>query len=138
MKNLREKSSKTAYSIVEGRKEKMEAEIKIINQSPFDRTLILGELYRQALIEIGYSPDTHVYDLNKDLIEHKSHLMSARYVLDVIRFYESLNEFDRAIYCCQVLEYGRHYNFWWMLYGDKFKFVRCYNYVINKTNKYFS
>lgn len=27
---------------------------------------LLGAMYRQALVEIGYSPDEHVYDLDRD------------------------------------------------------------------------
>jgi len=107
-------------------------------QTSLDRSLILGELFRQSLIEVGYSPDAHIYDLDYDFIAHKRETASTRYLFDAKNFYYSLPEFERSIYLCQVLEYGRHFRFWWLIYtADKAKYLRAYANVLRKMERAF-
>lgn len=116
----------------------MELVVNFIGQTPYDRSLILGELFRQALIECGYSPDAHIYDLDQGYLRRKKSTASVRYVLDAIRFYDSLPDFEARVYLCQVLEYGRHFQFWWLLYTpNKWKYLRAYSAVLNKLDKFF-
>lgn len=81
---------------------------------------LVGALYRQALVEIGFSPDAHVYDLERGFIERKSKkALAARFVLLVMDFYASLSAIRKKVFLCDFLECGRHYRFWWLEFFDR-------------------
>lgn len=116
----------------------MELCVSFPSQTPLDRSLILGELYRQSLIEVGYSADAHIYDLDYLFIAHKRATAATRYLFDAHSFYLSLPDFERSIYVCQVLEYGRHFRFWWLMFTpDKNKYLRAYSNVLRKMERVF-
>jgi hypothetical protein len=116
----------------------MELVISFPEQTSYSRSLILGELFRQALIEAGFSPDAHIYDLDQEYLRHKKQTASIRYLLDACAFYKTLPDFEQRVYVCQVLEYGRHFQFWWLLYTpNKWKYLRAYTAVLTKLDKFF-
>ncbi len=95
---------------------------------------LLGAMYRQALVEIGYSPDEHVYDLDRDfLMRHKDDSLSVQFVLQILDYYESLPDFGRRVFLCECLERGRHYNWWWLEFMDPKNYRRFRNRLFAKT-----
>lgn len=85
----------------------------------FDKTDAQGQfglfnaLYRKALIDIGLSPDTHVYDLKFQFLARRG-TASARFLLLSLYYYLDLCKEERRIFVNDVLERGRHYRFWWL------------------------
>lgn len=96
----------------------MGIDIEFVNLSLKDRSLLLGALYRQSLIHIGMSPDTHVFDIDYDYLSSKGSIQ-AKFLMDIIDFYLELDDFQSKIFISQVLEHGRYYPFWWMNYLKK-------------------
>jgi hypothetical protein len=117
----------------------MEEEIQIAfpHLSAKDKSLIVGALYRQSLIEVGHSADYHVYDLDKDLFVRKRHLAAARFLGEVYGFYRSLPDFERRIFLCDCLEHGRHYAYWWLAYTDPKGYQHAFKRLMEKTNRQF-
>lgn len=97
--------------------------IEIPRLSDKEKSGLLGALARQALIDIGHSPDFHIYDLDREELVRKSHLTAGRYLLDLYDFYMSLDPLDRAVFVSEVLERGRHYRFWWLSYFEPGEFL---------------
>ncbi len=92
--------------------------VRFSNLSVRDRALMVGAVYRQALIDVGYSPDYHVYDLDRSFLRRHDNLAAARFLLTVSDFYRSLPSIERRIFLCEYLEFGRHYRFWWLEFMD--------------------
>jgi hypothetical protein len=109
-------------------------EIRFPQLSNKEKALLIGAVYRQSLVEVGHSPDFHVYDLDRGTLERKRHLASARFLLQVMDFYDGLPEFERKIFLCECLESGRHYAFWWLDFGDKRRFYRATHLLLRKTS----
>jgi len=79
---------------------------------------ILRAAYRQALVEVGHSPDFHIYDLDSGFLVRKQHLAAGRFLLKLYWYYLQLDDLKRRIFVCEFLEKGRHYHFWWFEYCD--------------------
>lgn len=115
----------------------MGIEIEFVDLSLINRSLILGALYRQSLIYLGMSPDTHVYDLDYDYLSSKDSIQ-AKFLMDIVDFYLSLNELESKIFVCQVLEYGRYFPFWWMNYlKEENDYKRFYHETLKRIDSRF-
>jgi cobalamin biosynthesis Co2+ chelatase CbiK len=101
------------------------------------KSLIVGAVYRQSLIEVGHSPDFHVYDLEKSLLEHKNDHAAGAFINKVHDFYFSLHGMERKVFLCECLEHGRHYTYWWLNYCNEKQFSRFLSSVANKASATF-
>ena len=91
-------------------------------------SILVGSVFRQALVEIGYSPDRHIYDLDREYVHRRSECPAGAFLEKVIGFYDSLPIEERKIFLCDCLERGRHYVWWWYECFDR----HSYNRVMNK------
>ncbi len=67
---------------------------------------------RSSLIELGKSPDAHVYDFDEDYLE--SHPSPASLFLKAVKgFYDGLDSFKKRVFVSECLEVGRIYPFWY-------------------------
>ena len=67
---------------------------------------------RRCLIEIGKSPDAHVYDFDEEFLE--SHPSPASAFLKAVKhFYDALDLTKRRVFLSECLEVGRIYPFWY-------------------------
>lgn len=72
----------------------------------------LKRAMRKSLIEVGKSPDCHVYDLDEGFLErHRS--KASIYLRKLKRFYDSLPALWKRIFLSECLEVGRIYPFWY-------------------------
>jgi len=111
--------------------------IKFPALSMRDHALLVGAVYRQALIEVGYSPDYHIYDLNSDFLYRHEDIAGAKFLIMVREFYRTLPNYEKRIFVCEYLEVGRHYAFWWLEFMDFRGFSkRCHD-VLAKADKAF-
>ncbi len=92
----------------------MVIKISLEKNDPITFAYIVGAMYRQALINIGFSPDTHIYDLPLDRIKKNHHSSSGKYVLRIAETYNSLEGMEKDIFLMDFLEKGRHYRFWYL------------------------
>jgi|GEM_PF-1466864 len=114
-----------------------EVEIRFPKLSDRAKTWIVGAVYRQALVEVGHSPDYHVYDLEKSFLVHKQDLTAGQFVQRVYDFYYSLGDLERRVFLCECLEHGRHYPFWWLSMCDQKHYSRALHSVCRKTSSSF-
>jgi len=77
---------------------------------------ILRAAYRQALVEVGHSPDFHIYDLDSSFLVRKQNLAAGRFLLKLYWFYLLQDDLSRRVFVSDFLEKGRHYPFWWFEY----------------------
>ena len=76
-------------------------------------------LYRQSLLDLGFSPDTHIYDLPEEKILRAPQTASKLFLSLVLEIYSWLNPYDKALFVNDCLEKGRHPNYWWVFYVSK-------------------
>lgn len=112
-------------------------EIKFPHLGERSKSYLVGAIYRQSLIEVGHSPDYHVYDLEKGFLERKRSLVAGEFVERVYDFYYSLNDLERRVFLCECLERGRHYAYWWLAICDQKKYSRILHDVYRKTSSSF-
>jgi hypothetical protein len=94
---------------------------------------ILRAAYRQALIEVGHSPDYHLYDLDRDFLVRKTNYAAGRFLLKLYDFYYGqLEDLEQRVFICDFLERGRHYRFWWFTYFEARDFVMTKNAVSDR------
>lgn len=98
---------------------------------------IVGAIFRQSLINLGYSPDAHVYDIINDYFRYEVGSASNRFVRKVKDFYDSLDDFRRRIFLCEFLERGRHYPFWWLEFTTKKEYLNKLRDMKRRLNKAF-
>ena len=75
---------------------------------------LVGAVFRQCLINVGLSADTHVYDLPRFRIRRYHATPSGIYVLRVAAIYDHLPEMEQRVFLTEFLEKGRHYPFWYL------------------------
>ena len=76
--------------------------------------------FRNALLALGRSPDSHIYDLDQDFFDHRPKGEALSFIRKVRLFYECLAETDRRLFLKECLEKDRHYRFWYLdQYEDK-------------------
>ncbi len=103
----------------------MEVEFSVKKNGYYAFGYIVGAVYRQALINIGFSADTHIYELPRERIR-KNHLnVSGRYVLRTAAAYDSLNDLEKEIFVNDFLEKGRHYRFWYLSFCNSRTYMRA-------------
>ncbi len=67
---------------------------------------------RRSLIEVGKSPDSHVYDFDEGfLARHRS--KASIYLRRIKNFYDGLDAFKKRIFLSECVEVGRIYPFWY-------------------------
>ncbi len=94
-------------------------DVKIKKLLPKEKSLLVNAVFRQALIEVGKSADYHVFNLTDEFLSHVQDKAAGRYLLSVKRFYESLDQMAKRVFLCEVLEYGRHYRFWFYEFATR-------------------
>lgn len=127
------------YIKSEGGKRNMDERIAIYFPalSMRDHALLVGAVFRQALIEVGYSPDYHIYNLDSSFLFRHQEKASAKFLLMVRDFYRSLPDYEKRIFVCEYLEAGRHYPYWWLEYMDFRGFSKRSHDVLAKASKTF-
>ena len=80
-----------------------------------DRVAKINALYRLSLMDLGYSPDEHLENVDPWRLEHYSDRATAQFLLKVYDlYYHELTPTQRRIFYTDVLEKDRHYHWWWM------------------------
>ena len=82
-----------------------------INLSPRHEESI-RKRYRAYLLQIGKSPDYHVYDLRYDELLRLPPSHARSFLIKIRRFFDSLDEKGKRILVAEVLEKHRVYPFW--------------------------
>ncbi len=86
---------------------------KFAPKNVIDSIVIFRDKYRKSLMDVGKSPDCHIYDLNKESLWFVKSGKGRRFITSVITFYKELDdELDQKIFITEFLERGRHYPFW--------------------------
>ncbi len=70
--------------------------------------------YREALLSVGKSPDYHIFDLSPDFLAALKDSKAKRYLFGLRHFFANLDDEKRRIFVMDVLEVGRHYQFWYL------------------------
>lgn len=68
--------------------------------------------YRSALLEVGKSPDTFIYNLRLDFVDPRRHKEATRFLSHVAAIYRSFGPKEQLVYAYDVLQHGRVYRFW--------------------------
>lgn len=79
-----------------------------------DRIAKINALYRLSLMDLGYSPDEHLENIDLWRLEHYQTRASAQFLLKVMDLYYHMDEMERRIFYTEILEKGRHYHWWWL------------------------
>lgn len=67
---------------------------------------------RLSLMEVGKSPDAHVYDVDDGFLE--AHPSPASSFLKAVKlFYDKLDSFKKRVFLSECIEVGRIYPFWY-------------------------
>lgn len=72
----------------------------------------LKRKYRLSLIELGKSPDAHVYHCDEEYLDRHP-CQASSYLRRVKRFYDGLDPFKKRVFLSECLEVGRIYPFWY-------------------------
>lgn len=78
-----------------------------------DKSLLVGAMYRQSLVQVGKSPDYHLKNLTDDFLVCLSSAAGA-FLRKVKAFFFSLDPLEGEIFVNECLEHGRHYRFWYL------------------------
>jgi hypothetical protein len=112
-------------------------DVTLKDLNPKEKALLIGAVYRQALIEVGHSADYHVYDLEQDLIDHKLSIAAGVFLQHVKAFYDSLPEMQQKVFLVECLEHGRHYAYWYLPYFSPKSFSHVCSSVYKKAETAF-
>lgn len=82
-----------------------------------DKSLLVGALFRQSLIQTGKSPDYHLDKLEDDFLAHAGGAAGS-FLRKVKEFSLRLDPLEGEIFVNECLEHGRHYKFWYLSYYD--------------------
>jgi hypothetical protein len=94
------------------------ADIMMTTESPEKKILLVNAIYRYCLIDLGYSPDCHLEDIDVLRLRWKQSYASSKFLQKVLRFYDSLPSYEQRYFYTEVLERNRHYKWWWIEYGS--------------------
>ncbi|HAS56640.1 MAG TPA: hypothetical protein DEF61_01825 [Firmicutes bacterium] len=98
-------------------------QINIKKLTDKNKALLIGQIYRQCLINLGKSPDYHVYDLSEDFLNANKNKVEGSFLRKVKDYYLTLDCLERIMFINDCLEKGRHYKFWYL----NFYFVKDYS-----------
>lgn len=70
--------------------------------------------YRAALLDIGKSPDSHIYDYNEMFVNVRRHRKAVRFLRKIKAFYEGLAQEEKTLFLYECLERNRHYRYWYL------------------------
>ena len=76
----------------------------------------LRKAFRLALLELGKSPDYHIYDLTDDFLLGRKEGTSRRLLIRVKQIFDGLKPEEQKYFNYECLERERHYRFWYL--GD--------------------
>lgn len=77
------------------------------------------------MLDLGFSPDSHIYDFRGDRLLYAKGTASNRLIHRALLLYDLLGDFDRRVFVCEFLESGRHYPFWYMQFTNRKRFLRA-------------
>lgn len=90
-------------------------ECEIYPSAPFAEDPACARLkkkVRKSFMEVGKSPDSHVYDIDERFLAHNP--SPASFFLRRLKgFYDGLDAFKKRIFISECLEVGRIYPFWY-------------------------
>ena len=92
-------------------------EIELLNVSMSTKEIVgyVKSIYRSALLDLGRSPDSHIYELGEqDFYLSKEQERSRKKLEEIALFYASLPKFEGEIFINDCLESGRHYRYWYL------------------------
>jgi len=113
-------------------------EISFAKRNPYEETLILNALYRHALMDLGYSMDEHIENIDMLRLFSHMNLASSRFLLKVMSFYSNaLTPLEQRIFYTEVLEKGRHYLWWWFEYANTKEYALAAHCLREKIARYF-
>jgi len=92
----------------------MKSKIERLLESYVECTEFWMKRYRESLMDVGKSPDYHIYDLEEDWLLGLPKSPSRTFLLRLVCFYECLDPLGKIILVREVLEQRRHYQFWFL------------------------
>lgn len=93
----------------------METVLLSISSSGKELASRVKAIYRSALLDLGRSPDSHIYELvEQDFYLSKDGERSRKKLEEIALFYASLPKFEGEIFINDCLESGRHYRYWYL------------------------
>ena len=87
---------------------------KFTPNQAFAACMGIRDRFRQSLLSIGQSPDTHVFDLEHQDLAYARISPERTFLIRVKCYYENLNARDRRMFLAEVLEKDRMYRFWYL------------------------
>lgn len=79
-----------------------------------ERMSKMRKRYRESLLYVGKSPDYHIFDLSTDFLDNLKDSKAKRFLNGLRRYFIRLDEEKKRIFVCDILEFGRHYPFWYI------------------------
>ncbi|HIU44886.1 MAG TPA: hypothetical protein IAC52_01125 [Candidatus Enteromonas pullicola] len=101
------------------------------------KSLLVGALYRQSLVQVGKSPDYHLRRLDEDFIEHLPKTAAGKFLRKVKSFYGGLDPLQQEVFVNECLEHGRHYKFWYMPYFRDKEYLKELQHIFNRVDSIF-
>ena len=99
---------------------------------------LIAALYRRALLDLGRSPDVHIYELHdQDFYLSKTDSKSYRMLQCIAAFYRSLPAPEGVIFINDCLENGRHYRYWYLDAFNPKGYLNCKRNLYRKMQEAF-
>ena len=87
---------------------------------------------RSALISVGKSANTHIYDLTEDAIQFFRNKPEHSFFVKAMKAYSVLNEVEKRVCVYDLLEPNNHYRFWYLPFFCKSAHERMVKQVAEK------
>ena len=98
---------------------------------------LLRKRMRKSLLDVGKSPDAHVYDFDLSFLKHHPS-SSSRFLIKLWRFYDRLDSLKKRILLSECLEVGRIYPFWYYGWMSDTRFRKERKQVISSFKEAFA
>ena len=95
---------------------------RLTGNQAFMGAMTVRDKYRESLLALGKSPDTHVYDLSHDFLGYAKRGPERSFLIRVKVYYEKLTVKEQTLFLNEVLERGRGYRFWYLVDYNEAKF----------------
>lgn len=74
--------------------------------------------FRGSLTNLGFSPSTHVHQIDFSHISFLSSKKDIRFLNAVLAFWKELDPLQQELFIREFLEKGRYFSQWWRYYFD--------------------
>ena len=93
---------------------------RLTGNQAFMGAMGVRDKFRESLLALGKSPDTHVYDLSHDFLGYARKGPERAFLIRVKVYYDKLSVKEKNLFLNEILEKGRAYRFWYLLdYNEK-------------------